>query len=72
MMDKGFANVPLDDAPGLGVELNDEVVKQYLARDNQDYFLPTPEWNNSNSSDFLWSGRTTGGTELTRPRPYSE
>ena len=72
MMDKGFANVPLDDAPGLGVELNDEVVKENLARDNKDYFLPTPEWNSSNSSDYLWSGRTTGGTEITSPRPYRQ
>ena len=72
MMENGFANVPLDDAPGLGVELNDDAVKQNLSRDNKDYFLPTPEWNSSNSSDYLWSGRTTGGTELTNPRPYRQ
>lgn len=65
IFDKGFANVPLD-APGLGIELNDEVVKKYLNPNNQGYFLPTPEWDSSNSNDYLWSGRTTGGTELRR------
>lgn len=63
LFEKGFANVPLD-APGFGIELNDEVVKQYLHPDNKSYFVPTPEWDTSNSNDFLWSGRTTGGTEL--------
>jgi len=63
--DKGFANVPLD-APGLGIELNDDVLKKYLNPANQGYFAPTPEWDSSNSSDYLWSGRTTGGTELLR------
>lgn len=66
IFDKGFANVPLT-APGLGIELNDEVMKENLDPNNKNYFLPTPEWNESNSSDFLWSGRTTGGTEITRP-----
>jgi len=63
LFDKGFANVPLD-APGFGIELNDEIVKQHLNPNNKSYFTPTPEWDSSNSSDFLWSGRTTGGTEL--------
>lgn len=71
IFDKGFAHVPLS-APGLGVELNDEVVKKHLDPRHPGYFAPTPEWNNSNSSDFLWSGRTTGGTEITRPQPYAK
>ncbi len=66
--EKGFANVPLD-APGFGIELNDDVVKQHLQDDKQGYFLPTPEWDNSNSSDELWSGMTTGGIELQGKRP---
>jgi L-alanine-DL-glutamate epimerase-like enolase superfamily enzyme len=66
--EKGFANIPLD-APGLGIELNDEVVKQHLDPANTNYFLPTPEWDNSNSSDALWSGMTTGGIELQGKRP---
>ena len=63
LFDKGFANVPLD-APGFGIELNEDVVKKHLSSDNKNYFLPTPEWDTSNSHDLLWSGRTTGGTEL--------
>lgn len=66
--EKGFANVPLD-SPGLGIELNDEVVKQHLDPVNKTYFSPTPEWNESNSSDALWSGMTTGGIELEGKRP---
>jgi L-alanine-DL-glutamate epimerase-like enolase superfamily enzyme len=71
IFDKGFANVPLD-APGFGIELNDEVVKEHLDPNFTGYFAPTPEWNESNSNDFLWSGRTTGGTEITRPEPYNK
>ena len=51
---KGFANVPLD-APGLGVELNDEVMKQHLHAEDKSYFEPTPQWNAIRSHDRLWS-----------------
>ncbi|WP_026463016.1 mandelate racemase/muconate lactonizing enzyme family protein [Adhaeribacter aquaticus] len=51
---KGFASVPLD-APGLGVELNDEVMKQHLHPEDNSYFRPTPEWNEKRSHDRLWS-----------------
>ena len=55
MITKGYANVPLD-SPGLGIELNDEVVKErHLPRDNKSFFEPTEEWNNRNSHDRLWS-----------------
>ena len=53
MIDNGFANVPLD-APGLGVELNEEVCKKHLGRDGG-YFVPTPEWDQKRSHDRLWS-----------------
>lgn len=53
MIDKGFANVPY--TPGLGVELNDEVVKQHLDPEHNNYFLPTPEWDTIRSWDRLWS-----------------
>ena len=51
---KGYANVP-DDAPGLGVELNDEVMKQHLHKEDPGYFEPTPQWNEVRSYDRLWS-----------------
>ena len=53
MITKGYANVPLD-SPGLGIELNEDVVKERFLR-NQPYFEPTEEWNNKNSHDRLWS-----------------
>jgi L-alanine-DL-glutamate epimerase-like enolase superfamily enzyme len=54
LITKGFANVPLD-APGLGIELNDEVVKKHLNPNANGYFEPTPEWNDKRSHDRLWS-----------------
>jgi L-alanine-DL-glutamate epimerase-like enolase superfamily enzyme len=54
MITKGFANVPLD-APGLGIELNEEEVKKHLNKDSKGYFEPTPEWNEKRSHDRLWS-----------------
>ena len=52
LVEKGFAVVP--DSPGLGVEVNEEVVKQHL-RPNSGFFLPTPEWDNIRSNDRPWS-----------------
>ena len=59
MITKGFANVPLD-SPGLGIELNEDVVKERFLRGRPGtppagYFEPTEEWNNRNSHDRLWS-----------------
>jgi L-alanine-DL-glutamate epimerase-like enolase superfamily enzyme len=51
ILDKGFITVP--DKPGLGVTLNEEVVKQHLGTPG--YFEPTPEWNVDRSNDRLWS-----------------
>jgi L-alanine-DL-glutamate epimerase-like enolase superfamily enzyme len=51
---KGFANVPLD-SPGLGIELNEEAVKQHLSPQDKNFFEPTPEWNEKRSHDRLWS-----------------
>lgn len=50
----GFANVP-DDAPGLGIELNDEAMKQHLHKEDPGYFEPTPQWNELRSFDRIWS-----------------
>ena len=54
LITKGFANVP-DDAPGLGIELNEEVVKAHLNPKDNSYFRPTPEWDEKRSHDRLWS-----------------
>lgn len=53
MIEKGFANVP--ETPGLGIELNEEVVKKHLDPENQNYFAPTPEWDKDRSWDRLYS-----------------
>jgi len=52
LVEKGFAIVP--DAPGLGVDVSEEVVKQHL-RPKSGLFLPTPEWDSFRSNDRLWS-----------------
>lgn len=48
----GFAKVP--ETPGLGVDLNEEVIKQHLVP-GEGYFEPTPEWDKERSNDRLWS-----------------
>lgn len=53
MFENGFANVPLD-APGLGIELNEEECKKHMHKD-AGWFQPTPEWNQKRSHDRLWS-----------------
>ena len=51
IVNQGFITVP--NKPGLGVTLNDEVMKQHLLEPG--YFEPTPEWNSIRSHDRLWS-----------------
>ncbi len=51
IVSKGYIKVP--EAPGLGVTLNDEVMKQHLAEPG--YFEPTPEWDKQRTNDRLWS-----------------
>lgn len=51
---KGFANVPLS-APGLGIELNEEAVKEHLHPRDKSYFAPTPEWDDKRSHDRIFS-----------------
>jgi L-alanine-DL-glutamate epimerase-like enolase superfamily enzyme len=54
LITKGFANVPLD-APGLGIELNEEAIKAMMPNKGEKYFEPTPEWDRSGASyDKLW------------------
>jgi L-alanine-DL-glutamate epimerase-like enolase superfamily enzyme len=54
LITKGFANLPLT-APGFGIELNDEVVKQHLHPSDKTYFEPTPQWNEKRSHDRIFS-----------------
>ena len=54
LMTDGFANVPLD-SPGLGIELDDDVVKSMMRGNDTEYFAPTPEWDNPGRTyDKLW------------------
>jgi L-alanine-DL-glutamate epimerase-like enolase superfamily enzyme len=48
----GFAQA--SNAPGLGIELNEEVIKQHLAP-GTGYFEPTTQWDNEKSWDRLYS-----------------
>jgi hypothetical protein len=48
----GYVVVP--DGPGLGIELNEDLIKSRL-KDPKLYFPPTPEWDNERSNDRLWS-----------------
>ena len=48
----GFITVP--DTPGLGVELDEEAVKEHLREPG--YFEPTPEYNNYILDDFRIRG----------------
>jgi L-alanine-DL-glutamate epimerase-like enolase superfamily enzyme len=54
LITKGFANLPMT-APGLGIELNDEVVKEHLHPSDKTYFAPTPQWNDQRSHDRIFS-----------------
>lgn len=54
LITKGFANLPLT-APGLGIELNDDVVKQHLHASDKSYFAPTPQWDEKRSHDRIFS-----------------
>lgn len=51
IVERGFVTVP--DKPGLGIDLNEAVVRKYLTEPG--YFEPTPEWDRERSNDRLWS-----------------
>jgi L-alanine-DL-glutamate epimerase-like enolase superfamily enzyme len=52
MVERGFARVP--DTPGLGIELDEAVIRQHL-RPDSGYFDPTPQWDKLPGNDRLWS-----------------
>ena len=43
------------EAPGLGIELNDEAVKEHISDKDPGFFEPTDAWNDVRSHDRLWS-----------------
>ena len=51
-MKEGF--VPVPNKPGIGIELNEKVVKEHLVK-GEKYFVPTPEWNEDRPWNRLWS-----------------
>ena len=53
IIEKGFSAVP--ESPGLGIELNEEVIKEHLDRRDKSFFAPTDEWNEKRSHDRIWS-----------------
>jgi L-alanine-DL-glutamate epimerase-like enolase superfamily enzyme len=52
IVNNGFVSVP--EAPGLGIDLNEEVVKEHLKK-GEELFPPSDEWNERNSWDRQWS-----------------
>jgi L-alanine-DL-glutamate epimerase-like enolase superfamily enzyme len=52
IINKGYITVP--DKPGLGVTLNEDVMRQHL-KPGTGCFEPTTEWDNERSGDRLWS-----------------
>jgi L-alanine-DL-glutamate epimerase-like enolase superfamily enzyme len=54
LITKGYANVPLT-APGLGIELNEDVVKNHLHPKDKSFFAPTKEWDERRSADRIFS-----------------
>ena len=53
IIEDGYITVP--ETPGLGIELNETVIKENLHSSQTAYFPPTPEWNEERSHDRLWS-----------------
>lgn len=52
ILNNGYVKVP--NTPGLGVDLNEEVIRQHMKEDEK-YFAPTPQWNKDMSWDRTWS-----------------
>lgn len=48
-------HIPVPNGPGLGIELNEEAVRENIS--DGGFFEPTPEWDDERSSDRLWSFR---------------
>lgn len=49
----GYIRVP--EGPGLGFEINEDVIKEHLVPEDLGFFEPTPQWDAERSWDRLWS-----------------
>jgi L-alanine-DL-glutamate epimerase-like enolase superfamily enzyme len=47
--------IPVPEGPGLGVEINEEVIREHLVPWDTGFFEPTPQWDAERSWDRLWS-----------------
>lgn len=52
ILNNGFIKVP--ETPGLGIDLNEKAIRERL-RKGEEYFAPTPEWDEERSWDRTWS-----------------
>ena len=53
IIQNGYISVP--EAPGLGIDLNTEVIKEHIDPNAPGYFEPTTQWDSERSHDRLWS-----------------
>ena len=53
IIQNGYIAVP--ETPGLGIDLNEDVIRERIVSGDPGYFEPTPEWDNERSWDRLWS-----------------
>jgi len=53
VIQNGYVEVP--EGPGLGIDLNEDIIKKHLDPNDPGYFEPTPEWDKERAHDRLWS-----------------
>jgi len=59
------------DAPGLGIELNEDAIKSSLKNPEKEYFAPTPEWTRSEGGTGCGAARHPAGRAAPAPDAYS-
>lgn len=47
--------IPVPEAPGLGIEINEDAIRAHLIAEDQGFFEPTTQWDTERSWDRLWS-----------------
>lgn len=53
IIQNGYIDVP--ETPGLGLELNEDAIKEHIDPDSPGYFESTEQWDNLRVNDRLWS-----------------